>query len=109
MSSRDDKIREIMKEMEPYVEALRSKSWMIKGIALGLFYGIIGNMLVSHYYQIFQGIVIWQLDTMFWTNLAVFVIILVVIVIVSWRWLISMAKIQGALEAFERVKEIMRE
>jgi hypothetical protein len=101
----DRRAREVIEELRPKAESLHQEKFLLRGVALGLFYGIIGNMLVSHYYEVFRGIVIWQFDTLFWTNLVVFISILVAIILVSWRWLLSMAKIEGFIEAFERLKK----
>jgi hypothetical protein len=76
-----------------------------KGLALGLFYGIIGNMLVSHYYGVFNGLVIGQYDTLFWTNVFVFIIILIAILIVSLKWMRSIVKIDDFLVFVEETKK----
>lgn len=98
-------VRKSIKELEPAIENMRQQMFLIKGVALGLFYGIIGNILASHYYEVFKGITMWQFDKLFWTNLTILVIVIVTIVVVSWRWLISLAKLEGSVKAFERFKE----
>ena len=107
MSDREnlEAIRRSIKELEPAIETMRQQKSLIRGVALGLFYGIIGNMLVSHYYEVFKGLVMWQFDKLFWTSLIVLVIAIVLIVVVSWRWLISLAKLEESIKAFERFKQ----
>jgi hypothetical protein len=101
----DGDMRKILKEMEPYIEATRSQMSMMKGVVLGLFYGIVGNLVVTHYYQILRGVVMSEFDTMFWTNLAILVPMSSIIAIVSWKWHISMAKTERAMELLERTKQ----
>ena len=101
----DGDMRKILKEMEPYIEATRSQMSMMKGVVLGLFYGIVGNLVVTHYYQILRGAEMSEFDTMFWTNLAILVPMSSIIAIVSWKWHISMAKMERAMELLERTKQ----
>jgi len=101
----DGDMRKILKEMEPYIEATRSQMSMMKGVVLGLFYGIVGNLVVTHYYQILRGAVMSEFDTMFWTNLAILVPMSSIIAIVSWKWHISMVKMERAMELLERTKQ----
>jgi len=98
-------IKRSIKELEPAIETMRQQKFLIKGVALGLFYGIVGNMLVSHYYEVFKGLVIRQFDKLFWTNLVTLAIAIVLIVVVSWRWLVSLANLEESIKAFERFKQ----
>jgi len=93
------------KAAKDLIEKAHQKKAFWRGIALGLFYGIIGNMLVSHYYGLFTGLVEWKIDTLFWTNLITFLIVLGAILIVSWKWLRSMAKIDDFLRFVEETKK----
>ena len=101
----DGDMRKILKEMEPYIEATRSQMSMMKGVVLGLFYGVVGNVAVTHYYQILRGAVMSEFDTLFWTNLVILVAMSPIIVIVSWKWHISMARMERAVELLERTKQ----
>lgn len=105
-------VRESMEKLRPGIEIMRQRTFLIRGVALGLFYGVIGNILVSHYFEVFKGIVMWQFDKLFWTNLIIFAIILVVILVVSWRWLLSLGKLEGTIKgsetAIEDIEKILR-
>jgi len=101
----DGDMRKILTEMEPYIEATRSQMSMMKGVVLGLFYGVVGNVAVTHYYQILRGAVMSEFDTMFWTNLVILVVMSSIIVIVSWKWHSSMTKMERAMELLERTKQ----
>jgi len=81
----DGDMRKILKEMEPYIEATRSQMSMMKGVVLGLFYGIIGNAIVTYSYHLLWGTVTSGFDTMFWTSLVIFVAMSSIIAIVSWK------------------------
>ena len=98
-------VRRSIKELEPAIETMRQQKFLMKGVALGLFYGIIGNILVSHYYEVFKGTVIWQFEKLFWTNLISLIIVIVVILVVSWRWLVSLTKLEDSIRVFERFKQ----
>ena len=100
-SQRLELIRYLKKEKIHLIEFFRERIFWIKGIALGLFYGIIGNILASHYIEVFRSIVTWQIDKLFWTNLIVLVITLAVILVVSWRWFVSLAKLKGYVKKSE--------
>lgn len=76
-----------------------------KGVFLGLFYGIIGNMLVSHYYGFFTGFVMGKFDSLFWWNLIFFFIILCIALFVSYKVWQSMSKIEGFLKAVDEIKK----
>lgn len=54
-----------------------------EGIVLGLLYGIIGNLVVSHYYGVFEGITLARYDSLFWSNLVVFLIGLATIIVLT--------------------------
>jgi len=101
----DGDMRKILKEMEPYIEATCSQMPMMKGVVLGLFYGVVGNVVVTHYYQILRGAVMSEFDMMFWMNLVMLVAMLSILVIVSWKWHISMAKMEREMELLERTKQ----
>ena len=100
-SQRLELLRYLKNKEIQVIEILRQRISWIRGIALGLFYGIIGNILASHYIEVFQSIVIWQIDKLFWTNLIVLAIITTVILIVSWKWFISLAKLEDFVKSSE--------
>ena len=98
-------VRRSIKELKPAIETMRQQKFLIKGVALGLFYGIIGNILVSHYYEVFKSIVMWQFEKLFWPSLTSLIIFIVVVLVVSWRWLISLTKLEDSVKAFERFRQ----
>lgn len=87
------------------VEKARQTKFFWKGVSLGLFYGIIGNMLVSHYYGIFTGFVTENFDSLFWWNLIFFFIILCIVLVVSYKVWRSMSKVEGFLKAVDEIKK----
>ena len=101
----DEDLRKILKEIGPHIEAMHAQLSMMKGVVLGLFYGVVGNLVVTHYYQILRGAVMSEFDTMFWINLVILVTMLSILVIVSWKWHISMAKMEREMELLERTKQ----
>jgi hypothetical protein len=101
----DEDLRKILKEIEPHIEAMHSQMSMMKGVILGLFYGVVGNMVVTHYYQILRGAVMSEFDTMFWTNLVILVVMSSILVIISLRLHSSMAKQERESELLERTRQ----
>ena len=45
----------------------------VGGVALGLLCGILGNLVIQHWYPVFEGLVLVNSDKVFWSNLIVFV------------------------------------
>ena len=62
---------------------MRQEKQFIQGITLGLFYGIVGNMLVSHYYGMFERLETREFDNLFWSNLLILSITTILILIVT--------------------------
>jgi hypothetical protein len=67
-------------------EFLEQRKHLIEGVALGLFFGIIGNIAVSHYYGLFERLVNGRFDNLLWLNLFSLVVVLVVVLVASWQW-----------------------
>lgn len=101
MQNKDD-YRKAAKDL---VEKAQQKKSFWKGLALGLFYGIIGNVLVSHYYGVFTGLTVGPYDDLFCANVIAFSIILVVVLIVSVGWMRSIAKLDDFLKFVEDTKK----
>jgi ABC-type multidrug transport system fused ATPase/permease subunit len=97
-----DTYKEAIKEL---VAKAQQKKFFWKGLMLGLFYGIIGNMLVSHYYGVFTGLVALKFDDLFLANLVSFIIILCAILLVSWKVYQSIAKTDDFLKFVEETKK----
>ena len=89
--------------MEP--EATRSQISMMKGVVLGLFYGIVGNLVVIHYCQILRGAAMSEFHTMFWTNLVILVVTSSILVLVSLRLHSATARMERGLELLERTRQ----
>ena len=37
------------------LDAIQQRADFLKGVAIGLFFGIVGNMFVQHWYPVFEG------------------------------------------------------
>lgn len=92
-------------EAKGLVEKARQMRFFYKGVFIGLFYGIMGNMLVSHYYAIFTAVEAREFDSLFWWNVLFFIIFLCIVAFVSYKVWRSMAKIEGFLKAVDKIKE----
>jgi hypothetical protein len=74
------KVLERLKEtMSVLVEGHRRRIDLVRGIALGLLYGIIGNLFVQHWYPVFEGLVLGKYDLTFSANVIVSASVLIVI------------------------------
>jgi len=69
-----------------------------EGIVLGLLYGIIGNLVISHYYGVFEGITLARYDSLFWSNLVVFLVGLATIIILTVIFYRRLTKLKKAKE-----------
>lgn len=76
------------------VEHFREHLYFLKGIALGLFYGIVGNIFVSHYYQVFEGLILSRFDVLYWSNFVVFVVALILIILVTMTFYFQIEKLR---------------
>lgn len=79
-------LKRIKEKTSSDLQSFQQRIYLIQGIALGLFYGIVGNLLVSHYYGVFEGLIKVEYNGMFWANLIVLVIGLALIIVLTIRW-----------------------
>ena len=91
----DDPPLELINVLSSWIEKAKQRQEFIKGIAFGLFYGIIGNMAASHYYGLFEGLTKATFDNLFLANLISLSVALAVILLVSRRWFKSLAKLDA--------------
>ena len=108
MTKEDEKEIEAYEEFEKEylerVELQRRKIDFTKGIALGLLYGIIGNLFVQFFYPVFEGVILEKYDVLFWSNLVISAIALGIILLVtfsfrnqlSWSGLVMEGEKEGA-------------
>jgi divalent metal cation (Fe/Co/Zn/Cd) transporter len=59
---------------------------LVRGVALGLLYGIIGNLFVQHWYPIFEGLVLKKYDSIFWADVILAILILAVIIYTTYSY-----------------------
>jgi len=90
MSKDKEKTRKIIIETKKAYEQM-NKWWgerfeekrrsidLVRGVALGLLYGIIGNFFVQHWHPVFEGLMLGEYKPTFWANAIVCFFSLVVI------------------------------
>lgn len=76
-------------------ESVNQRMQFTEGVALGLLYGIIGNLVVSHYYEVFEGITLARYDSLFWSNLTAFLIGLGSIIVLTIIFRRRLKKLKG--------------
>ncbi len=90
-----------------------NKLTFIRGIALGLFYGIIGNLFVQFWYSVFESLILRQFNEIFWVNLILSVSLGIVIIIQTWQlWRMfkdAEHKLQIAKEAGDAARFTLKE
>lgn len=65
----------------------------LQGIMLGLFYGIIGNMIVSHYYGLLE-----EFGNPFWLNISILVSCIILVVLTSVKWFMRTQNLEEMTE-----------
>jgi hypothetical protein len=61
----------------------RGRADLKTGIILGLLYGIIGNFAVQHWYGVFEGLETGVFSYLFWSNVVVLIIAVIIIIALS--------------------------
>jgi len=103
----DELIKKTEKIASSASATLEARITFLRGVALGLFYGIIGNIFVSHYYQVFEGLALGKFDIVFRSNVMLFSVSLVLIIIVSIVFYYRMKKYEkGKRELSEVLTEL---
>ena len=69
-----------------------SESWflILKSLLVGLFLGVGGNLVVSHWSDVFQGLMTKNFDDLFWGSTIVFTVGLIALLLVSYSYYKSM-------------------
>ena len=73
-----------------------------KGIALGLIYGIIGNLFVQFFYPVVEGIIVMKYDSLFYSNLTVSIASLIIIIITTVQFWKQLKEHEKGKESFEK-------
>jgi nitrate/nitrite transporter NarK len=77
----------------------RRSTDLIRGVALGLLYGIIGNLFVQFFFPVVETLIVGgEYDTLFFSNVAISVVALVII-------LYTTIKFRGQLTQYEKEEE----
>lgn len=84
IESKEDFTRAI-ETMNVFIREIERRKEFLSGIFIGLFYGIVGNIAVSHYYKVLEGLVIGKMDNLFWVNLTVLIVTSMVIIVLSFE------------------------
>lgn len=89
--------------------SIEQHQYFVQGIALGLFYGIIGNIVISHYYGVFEGLELSKFDTLFWSNLLVFVVGLAFILAISGIWYSKLKRLKSSQNKVSLIKNLIED
>jgi tetrahydromethanopterin S-methyltransferase subunit G len=111
-------LEELEKKYFGLAEEHRRRIDLTRGVALGLTYGIIGNLFVQHWYPVFEGLVLGKYETLFGANVVVCGFSLGIILYVTIRFRrqlkedafmakVSKENVETAIRAIERLKEMI--
>ena len=70
----------------PKLEQVLLSQEFIRGVTIGLVYGIVGNMIVLHYHKAFERLMLGEFDALLWANLIVFIVAFTLILVISIKW-----------------------
>jgi len=100
---------ELINVLISWIDKAKQRQEFIKGIAFGVFYGIIGNVAVSHYYGLFESFTTGKYDALFSANLTSLLVALAVILLVSRKWLKTLAKLDAEQQSIRKeIGEVLR-
>ena len=91
----------------PKLEQVISSEEFIRGVTIGLFYGIVGNIIVLHYHRAFERLMLGEFDTLLWANVIVFVVAFTFIIILSIRWRDKLGKLEKRRHDLFKVAEML--
>ena len=89
---------------------------LTKGVVLGLFYGIIGNVFVQFFYPVIEEIILWEFEPSILGNIIISIISLAFILYVTVRFRNQLRQLEdrtdkviNEIEESKIVKEDMKE
>lgn len=91
----------------PMVEQIVLSQEFIRGVTIGLFYGIVGNIIVLHYHRAFERLMTGQFDVLLWANVIVFIVAFASIVVLSIRWHSKLGKLEKRRHAIFEAAEML--
>lgn len=93
----------------PKLEQVIVSQEFIRGVTIGLFYGIVGNIIVLHYYKAFERLLIGEFDTLLWANIIVFVVAFASILVLSIRWHKKLGKLDKRRHDVFKIADMLAE
>jgi phosphotransferase system glucose/maltose/N-acetylglucosamine-specific IIC component len=82
----DEQCEIAVKIYSEYKTEITRRMDFTKGLALGLIYGIIGNLFVQFFYPVVEAIVSGKFDMLFVTNSIVSAVSLSMLLIITWKF-----------------------
>ena len=93
----------------PKLQQIIIRQEFIRGVAIGLFYGIVGNIIVQHYHKAFERFMLGELNTLLWANLIVFVLAFATIVIATMKWRVKFEKLEERGHDIFKAAQMLRD
>jgi len=87
-------LENLNREWHERAEKHRRRIDLIRGVALGLLYGIIGNIFVQFFFPVIEAMILKEYDKLFWSNVVISAIALAII-------LFATVELRGQLTEYE--------
>ena len=94
-------LKNLNREWLERAEEHRRRIDFIRGVALGLLYGIIGNLFVQFFFPVVESLIVGEYDTLFFSNVVISVVALAII-------LYATVKFRGQLTEYENQEKSAR-
>ena len=93
----------------PKLEQVLLSQEFIRGVTIGLVYGIVGNMIVLHYHKAFERLMLGEFDALLWANLIVFIVAFTSIFVISIKWRGKWKKLEKHRHVIFEAAEMIRD
>jgi len=81
---------------------------LLRGVILGLLFGVIGNIFVQHWYGFFEALSSWNISLLSWQNLAIVCFALAGILFVSYDFYKQIKKAEATEKSAKDHSERIR-
>lgn len=81
---------------------------LIRGVALGLLYGIIGNLFVQFFFPVVESLIIGEYDTLFFSNVVISIIALLIVIYTTVKFRSQLTQYENEEKSARQQVEVTR-
>lgn len=81
---------------------------LIRGVALGLLYGIIGNLFVQFFFPVVESLIIGEYDALFFSNVVISIIALLIIIYTTVKFRSQLTQYENEEKSARQQVEVTR-